>query len=173
MGVRHVSRNVCANRNLRGVLACEPTSAPRQITWRKQSDRSVCVRQNSMLNIPTALVTSRELTWREDNVSPALPLAVPTFSSYEPQWCCPKHNKILTICKVSWFVRLLSGIAAHTYGCYAVFHYVTVWQWSVCICLLWSDTRRPLAEYFPYYLSGTDINCFRVIEIDIYVCCRR
>jgi hypothetical protein len=35
----------------------------RQITWRKQSDRSVSVRQNSMLNIPTALVTSRELTW--------------------------------------------------------------------------------------------------------------
>jgi hypothetical protein len=25
-----------------------------------------------MLNIPTALVTSRELTWREDSVSPAL-----------------------------------------------------------------------------------------------------
>jgi hypothetical protein len=32
-----------------------------QITWRKQSDRSVSVRQNSMLNIPTALVTSRDV----------------------------------------------------------------------------------------------------------------
>jgi hypothetical protein len=42
-----------------------------QITWRKQSDRSVIVRQNSVLNIPTALVTSREFTWREDSVSPA------------------------------------------------------------------------------------------------------
>jgi hypothetical protein len=67
-----VRQNVCANRNLRGVLACEPTRAPHQIAWRKQSDRSVSVRQNSMLNIPTTLVTSRELTWREDSVSPAL-----------------------------------------------------------------------------------------------------
>jgi hypothetical protein len=49
-----------------------PTRAPCQITWRKQSERSVSVRQNSMLNIPPALVTSRELTWREDSVSPAL-----------------------------------------------------------------------------------------------------
>jgi hypothetical protein len=32
---------------------------PRRITWRKQSDRSVNVRQNSMLNVPNALVTSR------------------------------------------------------------------------------------------------------------------
>jgi hypothetical protein len=30
--VRHASRNVRANRNLRGVLACEPTRAPLQIT---------------------------------------------------------------------------------------------------------------------------------------------
>jgi hypothetical protein len=57
--VRHVSRNVCDNRNLRGVLARETTRAPRQITWRKQSDRSVSVRQNSVLNMPTALVTSQ------------------------------------------------------------------------------------------------------------------
>jgi hypothetical protein len=35
-------------------------------------DRSVSLRQNSMLNTPTALVTSRELTWYEDSVSPAL-----------------------------------------------------------------------------------------------------
>jgi hypothetical protein len=68
---RHVSRNVCYNRNLRGVLALEPTRALRQITWRKQSDRSVSLRQNSMLNIPTALVTSREFTRREESVSPA------------------------------------------------------------------------------------------------------
>jgi hypothetical protein len=69
--VLQVSRNVCDNRNLRGVLAREPTRAPRQITWRNQSGRSVSVRQNSMLKIPTALVTSHELTWREDSVSPA------------------------------------------------------------------------------------------------------
>jgi hypothetical protein len=74
---------VCANRNLRGVLACEPTRAPRQITWPKQSDRSVSVRQNSMLNIPTALVTSRELTWREDSVSPAIQ--------------CTRVNHLLTV----------------------------------------------------------------------------
>jgi hypothetical protein len=30
------------------------------------------VRRDVMLNIPTALVTSRELTWREDSASPAL-----------------------------------------------------------------------------------------------------
>jgi hypothetical protein len=35
--VRHVSRNVCDNRNLSGVLARERTRAPRQITWLKQS----------------------------------------------------------------------------------------------------------------------------------------
>jgi hypothetical protein len=35
--VRHVSRSVCDNRNLRGVLAYELTRAPRQITWRKRS----------------------------------------------------------------------------------------------------------------------------------------
>jgi hypothetical protein len=29
----------------------------------------VSVAQNSMLNIPTALITSRELTWGEDSVS--------------------------------------------------------------------------------------------------------
>jgi hypothetical protein len=69
--VRHVSRNVCDNRNLRGVLAREPTRAPRQITWRQQSDTYVSLLQNSMLNIPTALVISRELTWREYSVSPA------------------------------------------------------------------------------------------------------
>jgi hypothetical protein len=69
--IRHVSRNVCANRNLRGVLACERTRGPRPITWLKQSDRIVSVRQNSMLNIPNALVTSRELTWCQDSVSPA------------------------------------------------------------------------------------------------------
>jgi hypothetical protein len=40
----HVSRNVCDNRNLRGVLAREPTRAPREITWSKQSDRSVNLR---------------------------------------------------------------------------------------------------------------------------------
>jgi hypothetical protein len=34
-------------------------------------DRSVSLRQNSTLNTPTALVTSHELTWRKDCVSPA------------------------------------------------------------------------------------------------------
>ena len=32
--VGHASRNVCDNRNVRGVLAREPTRAPREITWR-------------------------------------------------------------------------------------------------------------------------------------------
>jgi len=35
---------VCDSRNLRGVLARELTRAPREITWRKQSDRSVYLR---------------------------------------------------------------------------------------------------------------------------------
>jgi hypothetical protein len=34
-------------------------------------DRSVSLHHNSMLYIPTALVTSHELTWREVSVSPA------------------------------------------------------------------------------------------------------
>jgi hypothetical protein len=72
----HVSRNVCDNRNMRGVLASEPTRAPREITWRKQNDRSVNLRHRIQCQIashvPTARVTSHELTWREDSVSPAL-----------------------------------------------------------------------------------------------------
>ena len=71
----HVSRNVCDNRNTRGVLAREPTRTPRKITWRKQSDRSVNLRHRIRCqiasHIPTARVTSHELTWREDSVSPA------------------------------------------------------------------------------------------------------
>ena len=42
--VGHASRNVSDNRNVRGVLAREPTRAPREITCRKQSDRSVNLR---------------------------------------------------------------------------------------------------------------------------------
>jgi hypothetical protein len=70
-----VSRNVCDNRSMRGVLAREPTRAPREIAWRKQSDRSVNLRHRFQCqiasHIPTARVTSYELTWREDSVSPA------------------------------------------------------------------------------------------------------
>ena len=45
---------------------------------------------------------------------------------------------------------------------------------TLYIGLLWVDTRGPLANYFPYYLSeGTDMNCFSVVEINIYVCFRR
>lgn len=111
---------------------------------------------------------ARRSRWR--TLSPA----VPTFFSYEPQWCFPKHDKNLTTCKVLWFLLLLSRFATHYYGCYAVFHYVASWQWSVCNDLLWDDTWRPLADYFAYYLpEGTDINCFSVIEINIYVCYRR
>jgi hypothetical protein len=91
--IRHASRNVCANGNLRGVLACEPTRAPRQITWRKQSDRSVSVRQNLMLNIPTALVTSLELTWREDSVSPALLINF-QFSNHFPLFGSSRSPKL-------------------------------------------------------------------------------
>jgi hypothetical protein len=40
--VLHVSRNVCDNRNIRRVLACEPTRAPRQINT---SRLTKCVRQ--------------------------------------------------------------------------------------------------------------------------------
>jgi hypothetical protein len=58
--VRHVSRNVCDNRNLRGILAREPTRIPLHITWRKQSDRSVSVRQNSKLKYPKC---TRNITW--------------------------------------------------------------------------------------------------------------
>jgi hypothetical protein len=35
-------------------------------------DWSVSLRQNSMLNTPTALVILHELTWREDSLSPTL-----------------------------------------------------------------------------------------------------
>jgi hypothetical protein len=59
---RHVSRSVCDNRNLRGVLAREPTKLHVRSRDVSRVDRSVSLRQNSMLNIPTALVTSRELT---------------------------------------------------------------------------------------------------------------
>jgi hypothetical protein len=64
--VRHVSRNACDNRNLRGVLAREPTRAPRQIMWRKQSDRSVSLRQNSSLKYPKCRrnITWAHVTWR-------------------------------------------------------------------------------------------------------------
>jgi hypothetical protein len=72
----HVSRNVCYNRNMRGVLAREPTRAPREITWRRQRDRSVNLHHriqcHTASHIPTARVTSHELTWRVDSVSPAL-----------------------------------------------------------------------------------------------------
>jgi hypothetical protein len=48
------------------VLAREPTSSPREITWRKQSDRSVNLRHRIQRqiasHIPTARVTSHELT---------------------------------------------------------------------------------------------------------------
>jgi hypothetical protein len=70
--VRHVSRNVCDNRNLRGVLARELTRLHVRSRDVCRIDRSVSLRQNSMLNIPTAIVTSHEITWREDSVSPAL-----------------------------------------------------------------------------------------------------
>jgi hypothetical protein len=64
------------NRNMRGVLARHPTRAQREITWRKQSDRSVNLRRRVQCqiasHIPTARVTSHELMWREDSVSPAL-----------------------------------------------------------------------------------------------------
>ena len=43
--VGHASRNVRDNRNVRGVLAREPTRVPREITWRKPSDRSVNLRR--------------------------------------------------------------------------------------------------------------------------------
>jgi hypothetical protein len=49
-------------------------------------DRSVSLRQNSMLNIPTALVTSHELMWREDSVSPAVYLYSPTGPSWHILW---------------------------------------------------------------------------------------
>ena len=68
----HVLRNVCD----RGVLVRQPTRAPREITWRKLSDRSVNLRHRIRCQIashvPTARVTSHEPTWREDHVSPAL-----------------------------------------------------------------------------------------------------
>ena len=72
----HVSRNMRDNRNMRGLLAREPTRAPREITWRKQSDRSVNLRHRIQCqiasHIPTARVTSYEFTSREDSVSPVL-----------------------------------------------------------------------------------------------------
>jgi hypothetical protein len=62
----HVSRNLCDNRNMRGVLARGPTRAPREITWRKRSDRSVNLRHGIQCqiasHIPTARITSHELT---------------------------------------------------------------------------------------------------------------
>jgi hypothetical protein len=72
----HVSRNVCDNRNMRGVMARERIRAPREITWRKQSDGSVNLPHRIQCqiasHIPTARVTSHELTWREYSMSPAL-----------------------------------------------------------------------------------------------------
>jgi hypothetical protein len=69
-----ISRNVCYNRNMRGVPALEPTRAPCEITWRKQSDRSVNLHHRIQCQIathkPTARVTSHELTWCEDSESP-------------------------------------------------------------------------------------------------------
>jgi hypothetical protein len=69
------SHEICATTNMRGVLAREPTRAPREITWRKQSDRRVNLRHiiqcQIASHIPTARVTSHKLTWREDSVSPA------------------------------------------------------------------------------------------------------
>jgi hypothetical protein len=63
------------NRNVRGVLAREPTRAPHEVKWRKQSDRSVNLRRRIQCqiasHIPTARVRSHELTWLEDSVSPA------------------------------------------------------------------------------------------------------
>jgi hypothetical protein len=54
------SRLMCDNKNLRGVLAREPATAPRQVTWRKQSDISVSLRQNSMLKYPNC---TRNIAW--------------------------------------------------------------------------------------------------------------
>jgi hypothetical protein len=70
--VRHVSK-MCATTEI--WEACWHMCRPElHVISRDVSrvDRSVSLRQNSMLNTPTALVTSHEFTWREESVSPAL-----------------------------------------------------------------------------------------------------
>jgi hypothetical protein len=62
--VCHVSRNVWANRNLRGVLACQQTRAPRQITWRKQNDKSEYAPEfNVKYSNCTRNITWSHVTW--------------------------------------------------------------------------------------------------------------
>jgi hypothetical protein len=70
---RDVSHEMCATKEI--WEACWHASRPElHVRSRDVSrvDRSVSLRHNSMLNVPTTLVTSHELTWREDSVSPAL-----------------------------------------------------------------------------------------------------
>jgi hypothetical protein len=96
------------------------TRAPRQIMWRKQSDICVSVRQNSMLNIPTALVTSRELTCREDSVPPGLIVSLSlslslrnSANASNKTWLAPDRNnsKLKT-----WYLESLFVIGSVWYG---------------------------------------------------------
>jgi hypothetical protein len=110
----HVSRNVCDS----GVLAREPTRAPREITWRKQHDRSVTLRHRLQCqiasHIPTARVTSHELTWCEDTVSRVLAVNA-VVTSYDtlkrtPFWrtCFNVFRVFLTInADYLWDLRVL------------------------------------------------------------------
>jgi hypothetical protein len=56
-----------------GVLAREPTRPSRQITWLKQSWQKCESAPEFNVKYPNCTLTSHELTWREDSVSPALP----------------------------------------------------------------------------------------------------
>ena len=121
------SRNVCDNRNVRAVLA-------RGITWRKQSDRSMNLRHRIQWqiasHIPTARVTSHELTSRElmwcyacsSDVRGNLPLnsmaqihtSVTLLTSRDPK--CQHASHISVVAHISWDVTTWPRVssALHT-----------------------------------------------------------
>jgi hypothetical protein len=110
----HVELYVCDNRNVWGVLAREPTRAPREITWRKQSDRSVNLRHRIQCqiasHIPSARVTSHELTWREDSVSPAF-----VFPLRNGCMRAPQYYDMLTITCIVFDLPQVARYLIHNY----------------------------------------------------------
>jgi hypothetical protein len=154
----HVSWNVCYNRNLRGVLARDPTRAPREITWRKQSDRSVNLRHRIQCqiasHIPSARITSHELTWREDSVSPALVLRYTV--NY---WCLSNKDYLYdALIEITQFCSLTQLLLLNTIKiqlkiitatCFGFFHKAIFRLWPIA---LWKKQTHVAVMIFCYLI---------------------
>jgi hypothetical protein len=89
--------------------------------------RDVRLRQNSMLNIPTAFVTSHELTWREDSVSPTLVTKLLQLA----EGCCFRRG---FSCAVNWLLTSRNEYAQNRHS---------IWKPAVIIVTtLWARQKR-------------------------------